>query len=90
MVGVVHWLMFKYSVDHFLFGFARVSLDSFLLSTKTLYLSKSVKFCLLCCLAKDFPSELSANFLATFSLEMMVLTLPVLAPLPILRTCLVS
>lgn len=75
--------------NHFL-GLARVSLASFLLSTRTLYLSKSVRFCLLCCLAKDLPIELSANFLATFSFEMMLLSLPVRAPLPHLMTCLVS
>ena len=73
-----------------LLGLALRRVASFLLRTRTLYLSKSVKLSFLACLAYAFPKELSANFWATFSFLRMVLTFWVLAPLRILALNLVS
>lgn len=74
----------------FLFCLALSNFESFLLSDKTLNLSKSVRFCLLACLAYDFPNGLSAKVLATFYLAINLVNFPVLTPLPIFSTCLVS
>ena len=74
----------------FLSCLALSNLESFLRRVKTLNLSKSVSCSLLACLAKDLPKELSAKDFETFYLEIIVLNFPVVIPLPILRTCLVS
>lgn len=70
----------------FLFCFALTNLDSFLLKTKTLNLSKSFNCCLLAWLTRVFPKLVSSKFFWTFSLEIILLSLPLLIPLPTLRT----
>lgn len=74
----------------FLSDLALRSLDSFLLNTKALYLSKSVSCSLLACWEYLFPRELSSKVFWTLSLAIAFLSLPEVTPLPTLSTCLVS
>ena len=74
----------------FFIFFAFCNFDSFLLSTVTLYLSKSFSCCLLACLAKALPKLLSLNVFCTFSFAITLFSLPLLIPRPTAKTCLVS